>query len=117
MEQVQAPIICNQIEYHVLIDQTPVLSWIWARGVVVVAHVPLAQGRLAEHEVLAAIGRRYDMDAAQVALAWLPDQPDVAVIPKSARPGSQVANLEAMRLHLGDPTVSRSPPCRRRCAA
>ncbi|WP_428537447.1 hypothetical protein [Rhodopila sp.] len=69
MEEVQAPIICNQIEYDVLIDQTPVLSWTRARGVVAVAHVPLAEGRLAEHEVLAAIGRRYDADAAQVALA------------------------------------------------
>ncbi|WP_428489475.1 aldo/keto reductase [Rhodopila sp.] len=102
IDEVRAPIVCNQIEYHVLIDQTPVLSWMRGHGVVVVAHVPLAQGRLAEHAALAAIGRRYDADAAQVALAWLLDQPDVAVIPKAARPGSQVANLEAMRVRLDD---------------
>lgn len=102
MEEVRAPIVCNQIEYHVLIDQTPVVDWMRAHGLAVVAHVPLAQGRLAEHEVLATIGRRYGVGAAQVALAWLLDQPDVAVIPKAARRESQLANLEAMRLRLDD---------------
>jgi 2,5-diketo-D-gluconate reductase B len=102
VEEVRAPIVCNQVEYHVLIDQTPVLNWMRAHGIPVVAHVPLAQGKLAEHDVLAAIGRRYDASAAQVALAWLLDQPDVAVIPKAGRRESQLANLEAMRLRLDD---------------
>jgi 2,5-diketo-D-gluconate reductase B len=102
VEQVRAPIVCNQIEYHVLIDQTPVLDWMRAHGVAVVAHVPLAQGRLAEHEVLATIGRRYGVTAAQVALAWLLDHPDLALIPKAARRQNQIANLEAMRLRLDD---------------
>ena len=102
IEEIQAPIVCNQIEYHVLIDQTPVLNWMRAHGIAVVAHVPLAQGRLADHEVLAVIGRRHGADAAQVALAWLLDQPDVAMIPKAARRESQIANLEALRLRLDD---------------
>ena len=102
VEAVGAPIVCNQIEYHVLIDQTPVLDWMRAHGLAVVAHVPLAQGRLAEHEVLATIGQRYGVTAAQVALAWLLEQPDVAVIPKAGRRESQLANLEAMRLQLDD---------------
>jgi 2,5-diketo-D-gluconate reductase B len=68
----------------------------------VVAHVPLAQGALASHEALATIGRRYDVSAAQVALAWLLDQPDVVVIPKAERRESQLANLEALSLRLDD---------------
>jgi 2,5-diketo-D-gluconate reductase B len=102
VEEIGAPIVCNQIEYHVLIDQTPVLDWMRAHDIPVVAHVPLAQGKLADHEVLAEIGRRYDATAAQVALAWLLDQPDVAVIPKAGRRESQLANLEAMRVRLDD---------------
>ena len=102
VEEVRAPIVCNQIEYHVLIDQTPVLACMRALGLAVVAHVPLAQGRLADHEVLATIGARYGVGAAQVALAWLLEQPDVAVIPKASRRESQLANLEAMRLRLDD---------------
>jgi 2,5-diketo-D-gluconate reductase B len=102
VEEVGAPIVCNQIEYHVLIDQAPVLDWMRAHSIPVVAHVPLAQGKLAEHEALATIGRRHDATAAQVALAWLLDQPDVAVIPKAARRESQLANLEALSLRLDD---------------
>jgi 2,5-diketo-D-gluconate reductase B len=86
----------------VLIDQTPVLAYMRAHGLPVVAHVPLAQGQLPDHEALAAIGRRYNASAAQVALAWLLDQPDVAVIPKAERRASQLANLEATRLRLDD---------------
>ena len=102
VEDVRAPIVCNQIEYHVLIDQTPVLDYMRVHGMPVVAHVPLAQGQLADHDALAAIGRRHDATAAQVALAWLLDQPDVAVIPKAERRQSQLANLEATRLRLDD---------------
>ena len=102
VEEIGAPIVCNQIEYHVLIDQTPVLAWMRAHAIPVVAHVPLAQGKLAEHEALATIGYRYNASAAQVALAWLLDQPDVSVIPKTERWENQLANLEAMRLRLDD---------------
>ena len=102
IEEVRAPIVCNQIEYHVLIDQTPVLKAMRSYDLAVIAHVPLAQGRLAENETLAAIGRRYNASAAQVALAWLLDQPDVAAIPKAARRESQLANLEATRLQLDE---------------
>jgi 2,5-diketo-D-gluconate reductase B len=102
LEDVGAPIVCNQIEYHVMIDQSPVLNYMRAHGLPVVAHVPLAQGQLAGNEALAAIGRRYDASAAQVALAWLLDQPDVAIIPKAARRESQLANLEAVSLRLDD---------------
>jgi 2,5-diketo-D-gluconate reductase B len=102
LEEVRAPIVCNQIEYHVLIDQTTVLDYMRAHDLPVIAHVPLAQGQLAANATLATIGSRYGASAAQVALAWLLDQPDVAVIPKAARRESQLANLEAMRLRLDD---------------
>lgn len=102
VEDVRAPIVCNQIEYHVMIDQSPVLNYMRAHGLPVVAHVPLAQGKLAGNETLAAIGRRHGASAAQVALAWLLDQPDVAVIPKAGRRESQLANMEATRLRLDE---------------
>jgi 2,5-diketo-D-gluconate reductase B len=73
-----------------------------AHGLVVIAHVPLAQGQLAGNAMLAAIGRRHDATAAQMALAWLLDQPDVAAIPKARRRESQFANLEATELRLDD---------------
>ncbi len=102
VEEVKAPIVANQIEYHVMIDQSPVLNYMRAHDLPLIAHVPLAQGRLAENETLADIGRKHGATAAQIALAWLLDQPDVAIIPKAGRRASQLANLEATKLRLDD---------------
>ena len=102
VEEVGAPIACNQVEYHVLLGQSAVLDYAGAHGVAVTAYAPLAQGRLAEHEELQAIAAKHRATPAQVALKWLLDQPGVAAIPKANRPGSQQANLDALRIVLDD---------------
>jgi 2,5-diketo-D-gluconate reductase B len=102
VEEVRAPIFCNQVEYHVLLDQTPILTYLRAHDMMLVAHVPLAQGRLAEHPGLRAIADRHGATPAQVALKWLLDQDDVAAIPKASRPASQRENLAALDVTLDD---------------
>ncbi|WP_213774322.1 aldo/keto reductase [Bradyrhizobium sp. dw_78] len=102
VEEIKAPIACNQIEYHVLLDQTKVASYLAAKSIPLVAYCPLAQGRAASNETLAAIGRKHDASAAQVALKWLLDQDGVAAIPKASRAESQQANLGALNVKLDD---------------
>jgi 2,5-diketo-D-gluconate reductase B len=102
LEIIRAPIVCNQIEYHVLIDQSPVLAYMRSHRLAVIAHVPLARGRLASEPRLHAIARKHGATSAQVALKWLLDQPDVAAVPKAANPENQLANLQALRLQLDD---------------
>ena len=102
VEEVRAPIVCDQIEYHVLLDQTPILNYLRAHGMTLIAHVPLAQGRLAEHPDLARIAARHGATPAQVALKWLLDQDSVAAIPKAGRVESQRDNLAALNLVLDD---------------
>ena len=102
VEEIGAPIFCDQVEFHVLLDQTPILNYLRAHDMMLVAHVPLAQGRLAEHPALRAIAARHDATPAQVALKWLLDQDGVAAIPKAARVVSQRENLDALRLALDD---------------
>jgi 2,5-diketo-D-gluconate reductase B len=102
VEEIKAPIACNQIEYHVMLDQTPVRKYLATKSIPLVAHCPLAQGRAATDETLIAIGRKHNASAAQVALKWLLDQDDVAVIPKASRAESQQANLGALNLKLDD---------------
>src|ERR1019366_10267086 len=68
VEEIGAPICCDQVEYHVLLDQTPILTWLRAHGMMLVAHVPLARGRLPEHPTLKAIAARHGATPAQVAL-------------------------------------------------
>jgi 2,5-diketo-D-gluconate reductase B len=102
IETIRAPIACNQIEYHVLLDQTPVRSYLRGRSVPITAYCPLAQGSLATNPELIAIGKKHGASAAQVALKWLLDQDGVMAIPKAQRPESQKANLDALRLTLDE---------------
>jgi 2,5-diketo-D-gluconate reductase B len=102
VEEIKAPIAWNQIEYHVMLDQTPVRKYLAAKSIPLVAYCPLAQGRAASDETLMAIGRKHGASAAQVALKWLLDQDGVAAIPKASRKESQQANLDALHVGLDD---------------
>jgi 2,5-diketo-D-gluconate reductase B len=102
VEEIKAPIACNQVEYHVMLDQTPLRKYLAAKAIPLVAYCPLAQGRVASDPTLAAIGRKHGASAAQVALKWLLDQDGVAAIPKASRPDSQRANLGALNIGLDD---------------
>ena len=102
VEEIKAPIACNQVEYHVMLDQTPLRKYLAAKGIPLVAYCPLAQGKVSSDPTLAAIGRKHGASAAQVALKWLLDQDGVAAIPKASRAESQRANLDALHVGLDD---------------
>ena len=113
VDEIKAPIACNQVEYHVMLDQTRLRQFLTAKSIPLVAYCPLAQGRVATNETLEKIGRKHNASAAQVALKWLIDQDGVSAIPKASRTESQQANLDALQLNLDDATGRRSRPCRR----
>lgn len=102
VEEVRAPIACNQVEYHVMLDQSKLKKYLAAHRIPLVAYCPLAQGRVTSDERLAKIGRKHNASAAQVALKWLLDQDGVAAIPKASRAESQKANLDALKVSLDD---------------
>src|SRR4051794_28938040 len=102
VEDIKAPIACDQVEYHAMLDQTPLRKYLTAKSIPLVAYCPLAQGRVASDETLMKIGRKHGASAAQVALKWLLDQDDVAAIPKASRAESQKANLGALHIGLDD---------------
>src|SRR5215213_3258933 len=117
VEEIEAPIACNQVEYHVMLDQTKLAEYLSAKSIPLVAYCPLAQGRAASDPVLTAIGRKHGASAAQVALKWLLDQDGVAAIPKASRAESQKANLDAQHIGLDDEDIKAiaALPKDRRC--
>jgi 2,5-diketo-D-gluconate reductase B len=102
VEEVGAPIVCNQVEYHIMLDQSKVLDYARSKGIAVTAYCPLARGNLDDIPELASIARRHGATPAQVALKWLLDQDGVAAIPKASQKANQEANLAAMSLRLDD---------------
>jgi 2,5-diketo-D-gluconate reductase B len=102
VDEIGAPIACNQVEYHALLDQSALLDYLRAKSIPLVAYCPLAQGRLAEQSELATIARKHNATPAQVALKWLLDQDGVAAIPKAQHRERQKTNLDALKLTLDD---------------
>src|SRR5437588_32313 len=47
VDEIKAPIACNQVEYHVMLDQTRLRQFLDAKSIPLVAYCPLAQGRAA----------------------------------------------------------------------
>jgi 2,5-diketo-D-gluconate reductase B len=119
VEDIKAPIACNQVEYHVMLDQAKLMRYMTTHNIPLVAYCPLAQGRVASDEVLTGIGNKHGASAAQVALKWLLDQDGVAAIPKASRAESQKANLDALKVTLDDDDrkVIAGLPKDRRCVS
>jgi 2,5-diketo-D-gluconate reductase B len=102
VEHIGTPIASHQVEYHPFLSQAPMLEYLASKGIPMTAYAPLAQGRAAQDPVLAEIGRKHGVGAAEIAIAWLLDQPNVAVIPKAARIATQEADLAAIKIRLDD---------------
>jgi 2,5-diketo-D-gluconate reductase B len=100
VEEIKAPIACNQVEYHVLLSQNTLLPYMQSKGVPLTAYAPLAQGRLASYPELQQIADKHGATAAQVALAWLLEQNGVMAIPKARSEASQRSNLGALKIKL-----------------
>jgi len=77
------------------------LPWQRERHVPTMAYCPIDEGTLARNTALAAIGRRHDTTAAQVALAWVISKPDVIAIPKAAQIEHLRQNFAAASAELG----------------
>ena len=102
LEELRAPIATLQVEYHPFLDQSKLLAYLDEKSIPLTAYAPLAQGRAASDETLVDIGKKHGVSGAQVAIAWLLDQPGVIAIPKAQRMESQRSNLAALDVRLDD---------------
>lgn len=117
-EQVAA----NQVLYNLARRgvEFDLLPWCAQRGIDVMAYSPLDEGRLLGNIALASIATRLAASLAEVALAWVLRQPNVAAIPKAARVEHVRANRRSADLSLDAQALSELdrafPPPRRKTA-
>jgi 2,5-diketo-D-gluconate reductase B len=95
-----APVVVNQVEYHVYLDQSALLEVCRERGVRQTAYRPLGKGDVIEDPVIRSIAAAHDATPAQVALAWLIGQEGVSAVPKASSPERRRENLGALELEL-----------------
>jgi diketogulonate reductase-like aldo/keto reductase len=98
----EEPLVCNQIEYHPLINQDKVRAACARHGLAVTAYCPIARNKVADEPVMRDIAQRHDVSPAQIALAWLAGHGDVISIPRSSRPERLADNLKALEVSLND---------------
>lgn len=79
----EAPLLCDQVEYHPFLSQNRVLEFLRAHEMMLTAYCPLARGAAKDDPTLQAIGTSHGKTSSQVALRWLLDQQNVAAIPKA----------------------------------
>lgn len=82
--QSSEPLVCDQIEYHPYLDQSKVLDICGRLGLAVVAHTPIAKGRVKDDRTLARIAHLHGRTATQICLRWLVQQ-NVAAIPRTTK--------------------------------
>ncbi|HEY1365095.1 MAG TPA: aldo/keto reductase [Xanthobacteraceae bacterium] len=97
----EEPLLCNQIEMHVFLDQSKVIAACRRHGLAVVAYSPIARGGLRSDRLLARIGSAHGKTAVQVGLRYLVQQ-GVAVIPRTARVERLAENLAIFDFELSD---------------
>lgn len=101
------PLVANQIEYHAYIRQDKILAACRRHGLIVTAHVPLARGKLIDDPVLAEIAKAKGRTVAQIALRWLVQQPDIAVVPRAVDPAKIAENIEIFSFELSPDEMER----------
>jgi diketogulonate reductase-like aldo/keto reductase len=97
-----APIVTNQVEYHVRHRQDDLLAYCIEADVALTAYSPLGVGDLLDDETLTAVAQRHDRTPAQVAIRWLLEQPMVSAIPMSSSPDHVRENADVFEFALSD---------------
>jgi 2,5-diketo-D-gluconate reductase B len=100
LEELGFPIVNNQVEYHLMLSQKPVLDYARQHNMTVTAYSPLARGKLDSNPTVQQIAGKYNKHAGQVALRWLIDQPNVAAIPKAGSKNHIEQNFEIFDFQL-----------------
>jgi len=90
----------NQVEYHPYLNQGPLLDLMRERGLVLIAHSPLARGAVLNDPALQEIAQRRQLSVAQVALRWLVQQERVVAIPGAVSVEQLRENLEVLDVTL-----------------
>lgn len=83
----EAPVVCNQVEYHPRLDQDKVLAACRRHGMAMVSYCPLGRGGgVFAEEAVRAAAAAHGRTPAQIVLRWHVQQAGVVAIPRTSRP-------------------------------
>ena len=97
--------VCNQVEYHPYLNQTPIIKWLVENEKFLIAYSPLARGKVLKDETLQEIAEKYKISTVQLTLAWLTSMKGVITIPKTTSKEHLKSNLDGLRIDLEDKDI------------
>ncbi len=103
----EAPIFCNQVEYHPFYSQKEIISYCQNNEIVCTAYSPLAKGRAINNKTLTEIGKKYGKTAAQITLRWHIQQENVIPIPKASSRRHLKENIDIFNFTLSEKDMGR----------
>jgi 2,5-diketo-D-gluconate reductase B len=98
--EIVGDLAANQVEYHPYLNQRSLLDLMRERGLVLIAHSPLARGAVLNDPVLLEIAKGRQLSVAQVALRWLVQQERVVAIPGALNVEQLRENLKVLEVTL-----------------
>lgn len=102
VEDLKVPLAALQVEYHVSLDQQPLLDFCRKHGLALTAYSPLARNQVSNIPEMKQIADKHGVLPTQVAIKWLLDQDSVAAVPKAASVKNQQSNLDSLKVQLDD---------------
>ncbi|MFB6256695.1 MAG: aldo/keto reductase [Haloplanus sp.] len=103
----EAPIRTDQVQFHPYWDQRDLLAYCQREDILLTAYSPLCHGAVLGDDLLAAIGRKYDKTAAQVALRWVVQHENVCTVPKASTRDHLVDNRDVFDFELTPDEMAR----------
>jgi diketogulonate reductase-like aldo/keto reductase len=102
IEASDAPILTNQVEYHVRHRQDDLLEFCIEEDVMLTAYSPLGVGDLLDEDAVREVADGHGKTPAQVAIRWLLQQPMVSTIPMTSSPDHARENFDVFDFELSD---------------
>jgi diketogulonate reductase-like aldo/keto reductase len=99
-ELADTPILADQVQFNPYWPQGELLDYCVVHDLTLTAYSPLAHGGVLDDPALDRVGRRYGKSAAQVAIRWCLDHPNVTAIPKATSRGHLAENADVFDFEL-----------------
>ena len=106
MQIIDAPIACNQVEFHPLLDQRTLLSTSAETGIPLMAYCSIARGEIFKYPLLDEIAAGYGKTNAQIVQRWIL-QKGVIANTMSTNPKNIQSNFQVMDFTLSTPDMAR----------
>jgi 2,5-diketo-D-gluconate reductase B len=99
------PLVCDQVECHVFLDQSKVIAACQKHGMAMVAYSPLARGDIRNNEGLTRVAAAHKKTLAQICLRFLVQQ-NIVVIPRTSKLERLSENAAIFDFTLSDREMS-----------